>query len=103
MSLCVLAMAAEFKDQGVAVNALWPRTTIATAAVKNLLGGEELIRASRKPDIMGDAAYVILTRNSRECTGNFFVDDEVLAQAGITNLDSYSVVPGAKLRPDFFV
>ncbi|MEX0977209.1 MAG: NAD(P)-dependent oxidoreductase, partial [Pirellulales bacterium] len=103
MSMCVLGMAAEFKEQGVAVNALWPRTTIATAAVKNLLGGDELIRQSRKPEMMGDAAYLILTRDSRECTGNFFVDDEVLAQAGITNLDSYSVVPGAKLRPDFFV
>ena len=102
MSMCVLGMAAEFKDRGVAVNALWPRTTIATAAVKNLLGGDELMRASRKPEMMGDAAYVILTRDSRECTGNFFIDDEVLAQAGITNLDSYSVVPGAKLRPDFF-
>ena len=102
MSMCVLGMAAEFKDRGVAVNALWPRTTIATAAVKNLLGGDELMRASRKPEMMGDAAYVILTRDGRECTGNFFIDDEVLAQAGITNLDSYSVVPGAKLRPDFF-
>jgi citronellol/citronellal dehydrogenase len=103
MSLCVLGMAAEFKQQGVAVNALWPRTTIATAAVKNLLGGDELIRQSRKPEMMGDAAYAILTRDSRECTGNFFVDDEVLTEAGVTNLDSYSVVPGAKLRPDFFV
>jgi citronellol/citronellal dehydrogenase len=102
MSMCVLGMAAEFKDRGVAVNALWPRTTIATAAVKNLVGGDEAVRASRKPEMMGDAAYVILTRDSRECTGNFFIDDEVLAQAGITNLDSYSVVPGAKLRPDFF-
>jgi citronellol/citronellal dehydrogenase len=103
MSMCVLGMAAEFKQQGVAVNALWPRTTIATAAVKNLLGGEELMRASRKPDIMGDAAYAILTRNSRECSGNFFVDDEVLKESGVTEFEKYSVVPGAKLRPDFFV
>jgi citronellol/citronellal dehydrogenase len=103
MSMCVLGMAEEFKDQGVAVNALWPRTTIATAAVKNLLGGDELIRHSRKPDIMGDAAHMILTRNSRECTGNFFIDDEVLREAGVTNLDDYAVVPGAELRPDFFV
>jgi citronellol/citronellal dehydrogenase len=103
MSMCVLGMAAEFKDEGVAVNALWPRTTIATAAVRNLLGGEELVRASRKPEIMGDAAHVILTRSSRECTGNFFVDDEVLRSAGVTDLGKYSVVPGAELRPDFFV
>jgi citronellol/citronellal dehydrogenase len=103
MSMCVLGMAGEFKEQGVAVNALWPRTTIATAAVRNLLGGEELIRASRKPDIMGDAAHVILTRSSRECTGNFFVDDEVLRSAGVSDLEKYNVVPGAKLQPDFFV
>jgi citronellol/citronellal dehydrogenase len=103
MSMCVLGMAAEFKEQGVAVNALWPRTTIATAAVKNLLGGDELIRHSRKPDIMGDAAHAILTRSSRECTGNFFVDDDVLREAGVTNLDDYSVVAGAELQPDFFV
>jgi citronellol/citronellal dehydrogenase len=103
MSMCVLGMAAEFKDQGVAVNALWPRTTIATAAVRNLLGGDELCNHSRTPDIMGDAAHVILTRSSRECTGNFFVDDEVLRSAGVTDLSKYSVVPGAELRPDFFV
>jgi citronellol/citronellal dehydrogenase len=103
MSLCVLGMAAEFKDQGVACNALWPRTTIATAAVRNLLGGEELIRHSRKPDIMADAAHAILTRPSRECTGNFFIDDDVLRAAGVTDFDRYSVVPGAELRPDFFV
>ena len=103
MSMCVLGMAEEFKDGGVAVNALWPRTTIATAALKNLLGGEELIRHSRKPDIMGDAAHVILTRDSRECTGNFFIDDDVLRESGVTNFDDYSVVPGAELRPDFFV
>lgn len=103
MSMCVLGMAEEFREQGVAVNALWPRTTIATAAVRNLLGGDEMCNHSRKPDIMGDAAHAILTRPSRECTGNFFVDDEVIRSTGVTNLDHYSVVPGAQLQPDFFV
>src|SRR5205085_4748523 len=77
MSLCVLGMAEEFRKQGVAVNALWPRTAIATAAVLNLLGGEQALNRSRAPEIMADAAYAILTRPSRECTGNFFIDDEV--------------------------
>ena len=103
MSMCVLGMAEEFRQQGVAVNALWPRTTIATAAIKNLLGGEQAMRCSRKPEIMADAAHAILIRNSRECTGNFFVDDDVLRSIGITCLDDYSVVPGAPLQPDFFV
>ncbi len=103
MSMCVLGMAEEFRQQGVAVNALWPRTTIATAAIKNLLGGEQAMRNSRKPEIMADAAHAILVRNSRECSGNFFVDDEVLRSIGITCLDEYSVVPGAQLLPDFFV
>src|SRR5205823_3182242 len=78
MSMCVLGMAEEFKAQGVAVNALWPRTAIATAAVQNLLGGDEAMRRCRKVEIMSDAAHVILTRPSRECTGNFFIDDDVL-------------------------
>jgi citronellol/citronellal dehydrogenase len=103
MSLCVLGMAGEFRKQGIAVNALWPRTTIATAAVKNLLGGDEMIRCSRKPEIMGDAAHAILTRPSREFTGNFCVDDEVLESIGVTDLSKYAVEPGAKLFPDFFV
>lgn len=103
MSLCVLGMAEEFRSDGVAVNALWPRTTIATAAVNNLLGGETIMRGSRKPEIMGDAAHYILTRPSRSCTGNYFVDDEVLASEGITNLDHYANVPGEMLIPDFFV
>ncbi len=103
MSMCVLGMAEEFRQQGVAVNALWPRTTIATAAIKNLLGGERAMQSSRKPKIMADAAYTILTRSSRECTGNFFIDDDVLLSTGITCLDEYSVVPGAQLQPDFFV
>jgi citronellol/citronellal dehydrogenase len=103
MSMCVLGMAGEFREQGIAVNALWPRTTIATAAIQNLLGGDELARRSRKPEIMGDAAHVILTRPSREFTGNFCIDDEVLESAGVTDLSSYAVDPSVELAPDFFV
>jgi citronellol/citronellal dehydrogenase len=103
MSLCVLGMAEEFRAEGVAVNALWPRTAIATAAVQNLLGGSGAISRCRRPEIMADAAWQILTRNSRECTGEFFVDDDVLRAAGITDLDRYAVTPGAELLPDFFV
>ncbi len=103
MSMCVLGMAEEFRDQGVAVNALWPRTTIATAAINNLLGGEAVMRGSRKPEIMGDAAHFILTRPSRSCTGNFFIDDELLASEGITDLDQYANAPGEPLFPDFFI
>ena len=103
MSMCVLGMAEEFRSEGVAVNALWPRTTIATAAINNLLGGEAIMKGSRKPEIMGDAAHYIFTRPSRTCTGNFFIDDEVMASEGITNLDHYAYVPGEPLIPDFFV
>jgi citronellol/citronellal dehydrogenase len=103
MSMCVLGMAGEFRSQGVGVNALWPRTVIATAAVQNLLGGDESIRGSRTPEIMADAAYEILTRPSRECTGNFFIDEDLLRSAGVTDFSKYQVVPGAKLLPDFFV
>ncbi|MFX1392766.1 MAG: SDR family oxidoreductase [Promethearchaeota archaeon] len=103
MSMCVLGMAEEFKKDGIAVNALWPRTAIATSAVKNLLGGEEAIKHSRKPEIVADAAYIILTKQSRECTGNFFIDDEILIENGITDLGKYSVIPNAKLLQDFFL
>ena len=103
MSLCVLGMSDEFKKQGVAVNALWPKTVIATAAVRNLLGGLETEKRSRKPEIMADAAHLILTRNSRECTGNFFIDEEVLRDAGVTDFDNYAITPGSDLIPDFFV
>jgi len=103
MSLCVLGMAGEFRHDGIAVNALWPRTAIATAAVRNLLGGEEIVKRSRKPDIIADAAHLILTRPSREFTGNFCIDDEVLASAGITDLTAYAVDPSQELVPDFFV
>jgi citronellol/citronellal dehydrogenase len=103
MSMWVLGMSAEFAERGVAFNALWPRTTIATAAVRNLLGGEEMVRASRKPEILADAAYAILTKPSRECTGNFFVDDDVLKAEGISDLSRYAVDSNAELMPDFFV
>ena len=102
MSMCVLGMAEEFRGQ-VAVNALWPRTAIATAAVKNVIGGDELMNMSRKPEIMADAAWHILTQPHTNCTGNFFIDDEVLEQAGITDFDQYAVMPGAELAPDFFL
>jgi citronellol/citronellal dehydrogenase len=103
MSMCVLGMAEEFRAQGVAVNALWPRTAIATAAVQNLLGGDETMRHSRSPDIMADAAYEIFVRPSRQFTGNFFIDDEVLKSIGVTDLSKYNMVPDAELWPDFFV
>lgn len=103
MSMCVLGMAEEFKKDRIAVNALWPRTAIATAAVENLLGGETAIKHSRKPEIVADAAYIILTRPSTESTGNFFIDDEVLIENGVTDLGKYSVVPNARLIPDFFL
>lgn len=103
MSLCVLGMSEEFRGDSVAVNALWPRTPIDTAAVRNLLGGETTLRGSRKPEIVADAAHVILTRDSRSCSGNFFIDDEVLRAAGVTELEQYAVVPGTPLLPDFFL
>ncbi len=103
MSMCVLGMAEEFKKDGIAVNALWPRTAIATAAVKNLLGGETAVKHSRKPEIVADAAYIILTRPSKDYTGNFFIDDEILIENGVTDLGKYSVVPNARLMPDFFL
>ncbi|MFE9327219.1 SDR family oxidoreductase [Nocardia sp. NPDC052278] len=104
MSLTTLGLAEELKGDGIAVNSLWPRTTIATAAVKNLLGGEEMIATSRTPDIYADAAYLVLTSPSKETSGNFFLDDEVLAAHGITDLDKYRVVPGdAELTTDLFL
>lgn len=103
MSLCVLGMAEEYRERGVAVNALWPRTMIATAAVQNLLGGDKMMKQSRKPTIMADAAHAILCRPSRECTGQFFIDDEVLRAEGVEDLDVYAVAPGNPLQPDFFV
>ena len=106
MSMCVLGMAGEFKKQGVAFNGLWPRTAIATAAVQNLLGGEESIRRCRKPEIMADAAHLIFSQDSRQCTGQFFIDDKVLREmGGITDFSQYSYadIPDSELMPDFFV
>ena len=103
MSLCVLGMAGELRDRGVGVNALWPRTTIATAAIANILGGVEMMKTSRTPEIMADAAQAILTRPARSCTGNYFIDDAVLAEEGVTDFDRYAVSPGTELTPDFFV
>ncbi|MBC8875436.1 MAG: NAD(P)-dependent oxidoreductase [Planctomycetes bacterium] len=102
MSMCVLGMAEELRPQGVAVNALWPKTFIATSAVRNMMG-EDAFRRSRKPEIMAAAAHSILLRDSRKCTGQFFVDEEVLADDGVSDLTQYSVVPSAKLLPDVFL
>lgn len=103
MSMMALGWAAEFKADGIASNALWPRTSIDTAAVRNLLGGQALANMSRTPDIIADAAHYILSQPAAECTGNTFIDEEVLAKAGITDLEKYSVVPGATLYKDLFV
>lgn len=103
MSMMTLGWAAEFKKDKIAANALWPRTTIDTAAVRNLLGGAMLANMSRTPEIIADAAYYILRQSSAECTGNLFVDEQVLAKEGITDLEKYAVVPGAKLYNDLFV
>ncbi len=103
MSLCVLGMAAEFAPDGIAVNALWPRTAIATAAVKNVLAGEEGLKHCRTPDIVADAAAVIFERPSRDFTGRFLIDDDLLAAAGVTDFDRYRVDPSKELMPDFFV
>lgn len=102
MSMCVLGMSAEFKHDSIAVNALWPRTAIDTAALQMIPGVDTSL--CRKPEILADAAYIILNRSSKVCTGNFFVDDEVLASEGITDLDTYAVVPGTtEFLPDFFL
>ena len=102
MSMCVLGMAEELKPDGIAVNALWPRTVIATAALNLIPMANPAL--GRKPEIMADAAHAILNRDAREYTGRFFIDDEVLAEAGVTNLDDYAVTPGnKKFLPDFFV
>ena len=103
MSMCVLGLSAELKGAGIAVNALWPRTTIATAAVGNLLGGDAMMRASRTPEIMGDAAYAIFTRPSREFSGHFCIDDKVLHASGVRDFDRYRVDPTVPLAADFFV
>ncbi len=103
MSLCVLGLAEELREQGIAVNALWPRTVVATAAVQNLLGGDDVVAASRKPSIVADAAHAILCRESRSCTGNFFIDEAVLREAGVTDFEPYAVTPGQPVLDDFFL
>jgi citronellol/citronellal dehydrogenase len=103
MSLCTLGLSQEFASKGVAVNALWPKTGIATAAVENLLGGPQAVAMCRKPEIVADAAWHILTRDSREFTGNFLIDEDVLRDAGVTDFEQYAVTPGTPLMPDFFL
>lgn len=103
MSMCTLGMAEELKSKGIAVNSLWPLTTIDTAAVRNVLGGDAMARVSRKPDILADAALAILNRPAKSCTGNFFIDEEVLAEEGVTDLSRYANDPDSPLFPDFFV
>jgi citronellol/citronellal dehydrogenase len=102
MSMCVLGMSEELRERGIAVNALWPRTVIATAAL-NLLGGDETARHGRTVEIVADAAHVILTRPSRSCTGNFFVDEDLLRSEGVTDFEKYAVSRGETLLPDFFL
>lgn len=102
MSLCVLGMAEEFRGQ-VAVNALWPATAIATSAVRNVLGGDQMVQRSRTVDICSDAAWEILTRDGATCTGQFFIDEDVLKEAGVDDFSRYAVDPGAELIKDFFV
>jgi citronellol/citronellal dehydrogenase len=103
MSLCVLGLAGELRAKGIAVNALWPRSTIATSAIKNLLGGDQIIKASRTPEILADAAAMVFQKPSRSFTGNFLIDDTFLAGEGVTDLSAYRVDPSVPLAPDFFV
>jgi citronellol/citronellal dehydrogenase len=103
MSLCMLGLAAEYRAAGIACNALWPRTTVATAAVEFALGGVAMMQRSRKPQIMADAAHIILCRSARECTGQFFIDDSVLYEAGVRDFEPYSVEPGGALLADLFI
>ncbi|SFK10487.1 citronellol/citronellal dehydrogenase [Pseudovibrio ascidiaceicola] len=103
MSLVVLGLAGELRSKKIAVNALWPRTTIATAAVQNLLGGDMMVQASRTPDILADAAHLVFAKPAADTTGNFFIDDTLLAENGMTDFDKYRVNPKVNLQPDFFV
>lgn len=103
MSMMTLGWAAEFRDIGIAANSLWPATTIATAAVQNLLGGDMLMRRSRKPAIVADAAFHILSQSAKNCSGNLFLDEEVLTREGITDLSGYSVHPNEDLQRDLFL
>ncbi len=103
MSLCVLGMAEEFRADGIGVNALWPRTVIATAALAMIPGVKDHLDRTRKPEIMADAAHAVLVRDARTTTGNFFIDEDVLREAGITDLDRYAMKPGTPLLPDLFL
>lgn len=103
MSMTVLGLAGELKPFGIAANALWPKTTIATAAVQNLLGGKDLAERSRKPEIVADAAWTIVNRPSETWTGRFLIDEDVLRDAGITDFEPYAVTPGGPLMPDLFL
>jgi len=103
MSMIVLGLAEELKKDKIAANALWPKTTIATAAVQNLLGGDFLMQMSRTPEIVAEAAHYILQRGSTECTGNFFIDEDVLKQEGVTDFEQYAVNPQQKLMTDIFL
>ena len=101
--MIAFGLAAELKHFNIASNTLWPRTTIATAAVKNLLGGEALMNRSRTPEIVADAAFYILSKPSKLCSGNHFIDEEVLVSEGISDFSKYAVVPGADLQGDLFL
>jgi citronellol/citronellal dehydrogenase len=103
MTLCALGFAAHLKEDGVASNTLWPRTLIATAAVQNLLGGDEAMKRSRRPELYADAAYAVITRPSRECTANTYLCEDVLKEEGITDMDRYAYVPGSEPQVDLFV
>jgi citronellol/citronellal dehydrogenase len=103
MSLVVLGLAGELRAKGIAVNALWPRTVIATAAVQNLLGGESMMRRARKPEIVADAAYAIFSKSARQFTGHFLIDDSFLTENGVRDFERYRVDPSQELAPDFFV
>jgi citronellol/citronellal dehydrogenase len=104
MSLTTLGLAEELREDGIAVNSLWPCTIIDTAAIRNMPGGAQIVKAARRPEIMADAAYAVLTRPSRECTGNFFTDEQVLGQEGITDFSGYSLgAPEDRLVPDIFL
>jgi citronellol/citronellal dehydrogenase len=103
MSLCVLGLAGELRGRGIAVNALWPRTTVATSAIKNLLGGDQIMRASRTPEILADAACAIFAKPAKSFTGHFLIDDVFLAGEGVADFEKYRVDPSVPLAPDFFV
>lgn len=103
MTMIALGLAAELKKYSIAANTLWPKTTIATAAVKNILGGDALMKMSRKPEIMADAAFYILQKPANECTGNTFIDEDVLTAEGITEFDKYAITPGGRLYKDLFL